>query len=43
VEIENQWLRYPTIRLFHQQTAGDWDAVIGEVGAALRDQAEGGS
>ena len=34
---------YPTMRLFRQQTAGDWDAVIGEVVAALGDQAAGGS
>jgi tetratricopeptide (TPR) repeat protein len=30
---DNPW--YPSARLFRQRTAGDWDGVIGQVGAAL--------
>ncbi len=31
---------YPTMRLFRQSAAGDWSAVVRDVGAALRQRAE---
>ncbi len=33
---------YPTLRLFRQRTAGDWDEVFTRVAAALGDRAAGG-
>jgi ADP-heptose:LPS heptosyltransferase len=35
---DSQW--YPTMRLFRQQSAGDWNPVIARVGAALKELAE---
>ena len=32
---------YPSVRLFRQSQAGEWDAVIGAVGKALGQLAEG--
>ncbi len=32
---------YPTMRLFRQPAAGDWDAVIGAVGKALSQLVKG--
>jgi hypothetical protein len=29
---------YPTARLFHQETAGDWSSVVAEIRSALRDE-----
>jgi ADP-heptose:LPS heptosyltransferase len=43
-----RWLRgradspwYPTMRLFRQQSAGDWDEVMARLAIALRDWIDG--
>ena len=44
-----RWLRgrndspwYPTMRLFRQQTSGDWSGVFEQVAGALRERLQGG-